>query len=494
MNLPRVFAQRLAPASGLSRREVLALGAAGFVLAGCSGRADADTEEPGEPEPAPVHTVESMLAAAPFLVAHRGSWDNWPEHTMTAYRESVNAGAVALEISVSATKDGTLICHHDLDTGRTTGTKLVIKDTAYAELAELKVDARAWLGPNAVPEKIPLLKDVLDAFAETHVLFIDDKQGTNAKALLDLMDSYPDSRSHFIWKQSAQAAQIDAVSKRGYSSWGYFTVEQLDLVPELADRFTFLGVHHSASDAAIKKVMSVGKPVICWEVHTRELRDRLLGLGVSGLMCANLPYLATDEPIATSDSFGDGIRAAGDLPWMVNQGWEFQPELTTAGGTLLMSAPANSSYRLGSLGPVRREIYSIQFDMRWPEALPTDNSLHAGIAFGQDDDRPYRVLIPSEVGGYHLVVRITGEMTLLLRSPGESGGLRLNSVETQAVNVGEWMTFKIDIDPDSIRYSRLDGAGWSGATSNRKYRGGYFSLARNYSEDCPVEFRSVKVT
>ncbi|MCQ2001746.1 glycerophosphodiester phosphodiesterase [Arthrobacter zhaoxinii] len=492
MNSRRALGHPLRPASGLSRREVLVLGAAGLALAGCTGRADADGEATGTPEPAPVHTIESMLAAAPFLVAHRGSWDNWPEHTMTAYRESANAGAVALEISVSATSDGTLICHHDLSTERTTGRKLVIKDSTYAEVSELMVDARAWLGPEAVPEKIPLLKDVLDAFAATHVLFIDDKQGTNANVLLDLMDTYPESHSHFIWKQSAEAAQIDAVSKRGYSSWGYFTVEQLDLVPALADKFTYLGVHHSASDAALAEVVSTGKPVISWEVHTRELRDRLLGLGVSGLMCANLPYLSTDEPMATSDSFGDGIRAAGDLPWMVSQGWDFQPELKTS-GTLLMSAAANSSYRMGSLGPLRRQIYSIQFDMRWPEALPADDTLHAGIAFGQDDDRPYRVLIPSDVGGYHLVVRLTGEMTLLLRSPGESGGLRLGTVDTQPVRVGEWMSFKIDIDPDSIRYSRLDGAGWAGSTSNRKYRGGYFSLARNYSEDCPVEFRGVKV-
>ena len=494
MNPRHTFGRRLPPASGLSRREVLALGAAGLVLAGCTGRADADGEASATPEPAPVHTVDSMLAAAPFLIAHRGSWDNWPEHTMTAYRESAKAGAVALEISVSATSDGTLICHHDLTTERTTGTKLMIKDSTYAEVSELLVDARAWLGPKAVTEKIPLLKDVLDAFASTHVLFIEDKQGTNAKALLDLMDTYPDSHSHFIWKQSAEAAQIDAASERGYASWGYFTTEQLELVPQLADKFTYLGVHHSASDDALAKVVATGKPVICWEVHTRELRDRLLALGVSGLMCANLPYLATDEPAATSDSFGDGIRAAGDLPWMVGQGWEFQPELKPAGGTLLMSAAANSSYRMGSLGPVRREVYSVQFDMRWPEELPVDDTLHAGLAFGQDDDRPYRVLIPSDVGGYHLVVRPTGEMTLLLRSPGEPGGLRLSAVDTEPVRAGEWMSLKIDIDPDSIRYSRLDGAGWAGITSNRKYRGGYFSLARNYADDCPVEFRSVKVT
>ncbi|MFJ7748576.1 glycerophosphodiester phosphodiesterase [Arthrobacter sp. NPDC097144] len=479
--------------SGPSRRQVLGLGALGLVLAGCTGRFTPGAATEPTPEPLPVHTVDSMLAATPFLVAHRGSWDNWPEHTMTAYRESVNAGAVALEVSVSATLDGQLVCHHDLNTERTTGTKLVIKDSTYAQLSEVLVDARAWLGPESKPEKIPLLKDVLDAFASTHVIFLEDKQGTNAKALLDLMDTYPDSRSHFIWKQSAQAGQVEAATKRGYTSWGYFTAEQLELVPALAGQFTLLGVHHSASDAELAAVVATGKPVICWEVHTRELRDRLLDLGASGLMCANLPYLAADEPLETTDCFADGLRAAGDLPWQVGAGWDLQPALIPAEGTLLMAAKANSSYRLGSMGPVKRELYSIQFDMRWPDVLPPDNALHAGIIFGQDDDRPYRVLIPSDVGGYHLIVRPTGEMSLLLRSPGEAGGLRLSSVTTQPVKAGEWMTFKIDIAPDSIRYTRVDGAGWSGQASDRKFRGGYFGLSRNYSDDAPVEFRRVKV-
>ena len=478
---------------GLSRRGLLALGAAGLVLAGCDSGA-ADPGQDADPAPPPLHTVDEMLASAPFLIAHRGSWDNWPEHTLKAYRESVTAGAAALEVSVSATSDGRLVCHHDLSTERTTGRKLVIKDSTYAQLSELRVDARAWLGPEAALEEIPLLEDVLDEFAATQVIFLEDKQGTNTRELLDLMDRYPDSKKHFIWKQAAGAGQIGAVSKRGYASWGYFTADQLDLVPKLGGQFTYLGVHHSASDEEISAVVATGKPVICWEVHTRELRDRLLGLGVSGLMCANLPYLSGNEAVETSDRFGDGIRAAGDLPWNVGQGWDFQPRLQAPGKTLLMAAAANSSYRMGSMSPVSREVYSIRFDMRWPGVLPEDTTLHAGMAFGQDDDRPYRVLIPSEVGGYHLVIRPTGELTLLLRSPGESGGLRLSSLKTQPATPGGWMSFKIDMAPDAVRYSRLDGRGWAGIAPDRRYRGGYFSLSRNYADDFPVEFRNVKVT
>ncbi|WP_146363562.1 glycerophosphodiester phosphodiesterase [Arthrobacter yangruifuii] len=485
------------PATGPSRRSVLALGAIGLALAGCmptheEPRALASGESP-TPSPAPVHTVRSLFDSSPFQVAHRGSWDNWPEHTMTAYREAVLAGVPALELSVCATADGILVCHHDTDTARTTGKNLVIGETTWDELSKLRVDARQWLGPHTPLEPIPLLTEVLDAYAATHVIFLEDKQGSNTRPLLDLMDTYPDAHRHIIWKQSAVAAQIRLVTERGYASWGYFTGEQISLLAERYARFTFLGINTLATDEEITAAVATGKPVICWEVHSRAERDRLVGLGVAGLMSANVPYLADQVSAEKTDRFGDGHRAAGDLPWTVKQGWSVQPQLKGAEGILRLQAPMNSSYRMGSMAPVESDVYSIEFEMRWPDRLPGVEG-HAGLAFGQDNDMPYRVLIPSEVGGYHFVFRPNGEMTLLLRHAGEADGLRLAVVQTEPATPGEWLSFKIDISPDSLRFSRLDSLGWAGMAVERSYRGGYFSLTRNYAEDFPVEFRTVAIT
>lgn len=479
-----------------SRRSVLILGALSLSLSLAGCRSKGPAMEPAAPAPspsaAPVHTVSSLFASRPFQVAHRGSWDNWPEHTMTAYRQAALAGAPALEVSVCATADGVLVCHHDTDTGRTTGQDLVVGETSWEDLSKLRVDARPWLGPLTPLEPIPLLKDVLDAYAATHVIFIEDKQGSNTRALLDLMDSYPRSREHFIWKQSAIAAQIRLVTEYGYDSWGYFTGEQMSLLPERQDRFTFLGINTLSSDEDITAAVATGKPVICWEVHSRAERDRLVGLGVAGLMSANIPYLTAQTPLETADRFADGLRAAGDLPWTVKQGWNVQPQLNAPEGVLRLHAPANSSYRMGSMGPVEKDIYSIEFEMRWPDKVPGPED-HAGLAFGQDNDLPYRVLIPSQVGGYHLVFRPNGQMVLLLRHPGEADGLRLAVVETEPAEPGEWLTFRVDVAPDSLRFTRLDGAGWAGLAVERTYRGGYFSLTRNYAADFPVEFRKVTV-
>lgn len=422
-------------------------------------------------------------------MAHRGSGDNWPEHTMRAYTEAARCGAPALEVSVAATSDGVLVCHHDLSALRVTGEDRKIAELSFAELSRLRVDARAWLGPATPLEPVPKLQDVLDQFAASHVIFIEDKQGSNAGKLLDLMDSYPDSTDHFVWKQPAPALQYKAAAKRGYKTWGYFMPDAVGRLDELAGRFDYLGVNLSADDATVRKAVGHGKPVICWEIHSRSDADRVAALGVRGLMCSNIPYLSATAP-ETRDQFSSGSRAAGDLPWTLDRGWGAQPVIDAAAASVTLDRAENFSYRMGSLGPITKEVHSISFDMSWPGDLPTDLE-HAGIAFGQQDDRPYRVLVPGGTGGYHLVIRPTGEMVLYRRDAGDAAGTRLQTVTTAPVRPGEWMQFRIDVSPSSLRFSRLDGVGWSGEAMDRDYRGGYLSLCKNYAGPVPVRFRAV---
>ena len=474
--------------AALSRRQAIALGASGLLLAGCS-------RETPTPAPAPVNkvnTIASLFSQDLFFVAHRGSGDNWPEHTMQAYSQSAARGVPALEVSVNSTRDGVLVCHHDNDTLRSTGHDRRIAELSYAELSGLRVDARAWLGPATPLEPIPKLTDVLDRYAASHVIFIEDKQGTNTSSLLDVMDSYEGSTDHFVWKQYAPARQVGAATERGYKSWGYFGADILPRLEELAPRFDYLGIYHTADDTAIRKVVDQGKPVICWEIHTRAVRDRVTALGVQGLMCSNIPYVTSSEAAQTHDQLATGSRSAGDLPWTTEQGWDVQPRIDAASASLVLDRSQNSSYRLGSMAPVVAGVHTLAFEMCWPRELPPD-PVHAGLAFGQEDDTPYRVLVPGPVGGYHLVIRPGGELILHRRDPGDAAGTRLQTITTAPVRAGEWMHFRIDVAPPSIRFSRLDGAGWSGVTMDRKYRGGYFSLCKNYPEPVPVHFRNLSV-
>ncbi|MBG0738338.1 hypothetical protein IV500_02690 [Paeniglutamicibacter antarcticus] len=474
--------------ASLTRRQVLLLASGSILLTGCS---------PGAArKAAPVkHTVTDLLADAPFYIAHRGSMDNWPEHTAEAYSQSLAYGSKAIEISVSATSDGQLVCHHDLNTLRMTGKSLTIADAPYSALADLQNDARLWLGPNSLLLPIPLLKDVLDAGAKDHVVFIEDKQGTNTAALLDLMDTYPDATDHFVWKQSAMAEHHLEAAARGYTTWGYFTEDDFKSVEGsalngIASDFDLLGIYHTATDQIIKKLVNTGKPVICWEVHTRWMRDRLKTLGVRGIMCANIPYVTTETARSKTDGFATGIRGFGDLPWAL--AWTHQPTILPQMSSISLDHGDKSSYCMGSMCPITADNYSLEFEMRWPESGPR-NLDHAGVAFGQRDDSPYRIQEPGAVGGYHVVLRSDGGLELFGRQSGSEYGYSLGAAATEPPVNGVWMRFRIEITPTTIRCSRLDGKGATISANSDVYRGGYFSLNRNYYDFPPVEFRGITV-
>jgi glycerophosphoryl diester phosphodiesterase len=78
----------------------------------------------------------------PQVVAHRGSSESEPEHTLAAYLAAIEVGADALECDVRLTTDGHLVCMHDRRIDRTsTGTGRV----STLELAQLEgLDWGSW--------------------------------------------------------------------------------------------------------------------------------------------------------------------------------------------------------------------------------------------------------------------------------------------------------------------------------------------------------------
>ena len=56
----------------------------------------------------------------PLVIGHRGASGHRPEHTALAYRLAWRSGADSVEPDVVSTRDGVLLCRHDLDLARTT--------------------------------------------------------------------------------------------------------------------------------------------------------------------------------------------------------------------------------------------------------------------------------------------------------------------------------------------------------------------------------------
>jgi glycerophosphoryl diester phosphodiesterase len=89
-----------------------------------------------------VTAVPARPLASIEVVAHRGSSDDAPEHTLRAYKRAIEDGADALECDVRLTKDGHLVCVHDRRIDRTSNGRGIVSTLELAELSEL--DWGSW--------------------------------------------------------------------------------------------------------------------------------------------------------------------------------------------------------------------------------------------------------------------------------------------------------------------------------------------------------------
>jgi len=503
----------LAAQGALAAGGALALGSA---LTGCGGCPQPAATATTVPTLSPVpdvplqaggpYTIKDLLSTKNFYIAHRGSGDNWPEHTMRAYSASVALGLKAIEVSVWASSDGVLLCHHDASTLRTSGQDLQIPATPYAELAKLRVDARAWLGPATPLEPMPRLRDVLDTYAHSHVIFLEDKGGTNVDAIFAMLQGYPDSRQHIVWKQPAMSPGHLYARQRGYTTWGYFTSRDLANAAEFQDRVDLLGAPTLGPEAQIRQLVATGKPVIGWEVHRRWERDRLQRYGVRGMMCSNVPYVLQRLAPAASDQLGEGSRAAGDLPWKADSDWSEQPAFVD---DALRFTAAAGSYTVGSMAPLAAPGWRLDVELRWPEG--TTGTRRAGIAFALADDSP--VAPPAAgtgssagtgqatQGGYRLDISADGSLELGRTDKGQSQPTSLASAAGGGIGDGQWFQVRVEMAPAGVRVSASGDGGrtWSAQSNDTAFRGGYFALlAGNASSGgdggAPVEFRKIAVT
>jgi glycerophosphoryl diester phosphodiesterase len=115
------------------------------------------------------------LFAEPFLVAHRGASHDAPENTLPAFELAWQQGADAIEGDFHLTSDGKIICIHDFDTHRVSGSKQVVKNRTLGELREL--DAGAWFKPEFKGTRMPTFAEVAATVPEGRKFYIEVKCG-----------------------------------------------------------------------------------------------------------------------------------------------------------------------------------------------------------------------------------------------------------------------------------------------------------------------------
>jgi glycerophosphoryl diester phosphodiesterase len=124
-------------------------------------------------------TILTQQQPTKALVAHRGASAYAPEHTIDAYKLAMAQGADYVEQDLAVTKDGVLVCIHDLTLERTTNVEEVFPDRFVEDktggnavrrwlvgdftLPEIKrLDAGSWFDKKYAGARIPTFQEAID--------------------------------------------------------------------------------------------------------------------------------------------------------------------------------------------------------------------------------------------------------------------------------------------------------------------------------------------
>jgi len=119
--------------------------------------------------------LESSMALAQQVIAHRGASYDAPENTLAAFRLAWQQGADGIEGDFYLTEDGEIVCLHDPDTGRTGDRKLSVGQSTLEQLRT--VDVGVSKGDKFRGERIPTLAEVLSVVPPGKKIFLEVKCG-----------------------------------------------------------------------------------------------------------------------------------------------------------------------------------------------------------------------------------------------------------------------------------------------------------------------------
>jgi glycerophosphoryl diester phosphodiesterase len=224
-------------------------------------------------------------------MAHRGFSPDGLENSMAAFRAAVELGYRYLEMDVHTTADGVLLVFHDPSLDRVTD--------GQGRIARLPAGtvARARIGG---VEPIPLFEEMVRAFPDVR-LNLDVKDWNSVTGLAAaierhgvhdqvLIASFSDRRRRAVVKQLSRpvAASAGMVSNALFTMLG-------PVLPGAVMRRLLRGVHalqvpvsyggvRVVTPAFVRRAHRHGLQVHVWTINDPAEMDRLLDLGVDGIV------------------------------------------------------------------------------------------------------------------------------------------------------------------------------------------------------------------
>ncbi len=246
----------------------------------------------------------------PRVFGHRGAAGLAPENTLPSFALALALGADVLELDVHASRDGRIVVIHDPNLERTTNGTGPLREQPWVELQRLDAGYQFSRDGRDFPYRaqgirLPALEELLLAFpqvpcnieikqadppiaeAVTHLI---RRLGAERRVLLAAEHDpiMADIRRHAgAIATSCTANEVAAFVSRLTAS-GFDGYEPPGCALQIPPRFGPIELVTADSVAAAHRC---GIEVHVWTINQRDEIERLLGLGVDGIM-SDLPGLA----------------------------------------------------------------------------------------------------------------------------------------------------------------------------------------------------------
>ncbi len=232
------------------------------------------------------------MALHPFLehdgvlaFAHRGDQSAAPENTLPAFEGALRLGFRYLETDVHVTRDGVVLAFHDASLDRVTDQRGTIAELDYDQVRTARVGER---------EPVPLLEDLLGTFPSARVN-IDPKSDAAVDPLIDVI-----RRTRAEARVCIGSFDGNRLKRVRQALPGICT--SMARAETTRARFASLGLPWRGGGAAcaqvpvwwngilvvdrrfVRAMHARAIPVHVWTVNEASEMNRLLDLGVDGLM------------------------------------------------------------------------------------------------------------------------------------------------------------------------------------------------------------------
>ncbi len=210
----------------------------------------------------------------PERIGHRGAPREFDENTIDGFLRALARGADAVELDVHATRQGTVVVHHDAVLSDPSGASAPIADLTDDQVA-------AWVLPQG--GRVPTLAAVFEALGDRGTVYVELKgAGVGEAAIADAL-AHGARYAFHSFDHAAVLALHEAWPKLAF---GVLFDAGTPNVREQIDRYPVrdLWPHWSLVDRALVQAAHAGgKRVLAWTVNDAAAAGRLAALGVDGL-------------------------------------------------------------------------------------------------------------------------------------------------------------------------------------------------------------------